>query len=276
MTRGNLLRLTIRVVCSSLTVFAVPCASQLSQVCAEQIELDFRKVNSDPLVDYTAPSSGGDRAVVTPQGLRVIQRAAAAGGPPPRDTGAKFLVSSSGDFEVAFDFKVLKLEEPKTGWGQGLLFTIELDDLAGTDLQMAMLAAPGKGARLRTVVQTRRPEEADRVYHTESFTDGRFIVSRNEEEAIFAIESGTKRKELRRVPCPRANVRSISVWCTRLPEGSTRAEFLLRSATVNSDAFFAFQAPRNSGWSWWSIIVATQFGILAFLVAFKWYRSATT
>lgn len=247
-------------------VCLAPCSVQAS----EQVIIDIREVTTDPLIDFTPPAVGsGDRATVTVAGLRIQQVAERKGMPAPTDTGFKVLLSARGDFTARLNLQVKMLEEPKQGWGQGLLFSVALDDAEQSVLQFGILSAPNKGIRLRAERIGRHVAKPDIRYFDYSFKEGTIEIARIGEEAIFSVQHlGEEIEELARLTCSTADVRHASVWCLRQEQGNTRADFLLSDLTVRADQFFAFQSSSSARWTWWHFFIGAQVLIASVLLIY--------
>ena len=246
---------------------------QPRRVHGEQLQVDFRRVAHDPLVDFTPAQASGDRTSVNRHGLRVQQAADRPGRHPPREIGAKMLISASGDFTARLDWAATQIEEPKEGWGQGLIFTVELDDPELTELQMSLIGKPGKGIQLRTAKKGRKVQEPIRSTFAIPFESGVFSISRKGDKAIFAVEQAGTTQELAQFECPTADMRFASVWCTRQSAGNTAGDYLLRTLTVTADSFFSYQTSRQSSWAWWQVALVGQIGILGLLLAMRAFRA---
>lgn len=237
---------------------------------AETLEIDFRKVATDPLADYTPASSPGDKSVITREGLRVQQVSDRKGTTdPPREIGAKMLISASGDFRAELDWEAKKIESPTEGWGQGVIFTIELDDPEITELQMGFIASPRMKAEVRAAYKGVRVKKPIYRSFPNPFQSGVFVIERKGGEAIFSVIQDGVTTELTRLNCPTSDLRYASVWCTRLPKGNTASDYLFRTLRVSSDSFFAFQSSRGPRWAWWQIALLVQAACLIVLIGFK-------
>lgn len=240
---------------------------------AETLEIDFRTVASDPLADYTPASSPGDKSFITREGLRVQQVSDRKGATePPREIGVKMLISASGDFRVELDWEAKKIESPSEGWGQGVIFTIELDDPEITELQMGFIAAPGKKAELRAALKGLRVAKPIYRSFPNSFKSGVFVIERQGREAIFSVIEDGVTVELTRLDCPSADMRYASVWCTRLAKGNSASDHLFRTLRVSADSFFTFQSSRVSRWAWWQIALFIQAACLLGLLGYRLTR----
>ena len=118
-------------------------------MASDRLEVDLKNAARDPLIDFTSPIAGSpDRVEVTRDGL-LIRQGRDKLGVAKRDTGFKFLLSASGDFKASLDLKKVRLDEPTSGWGQGLVFSVWLDDPEQSVLQICLLALPGSGLTIR-------------------------------------------------------------------------------------------------------------------------------
>jgi hypothetical protein len=80
-------------------------------------------------------------------------------------------------------------------------------------------------------------------------------VARQGRTAIFTLVQDGVEKELGRLECPAAEVRSASVYCTRLKKGNARAEFLLKKLSVEAEGFYSYQAPKSNRLTWSRILL---------------------
>lgn len=244
-------------------------------LAAEQLEISLGGLSNDPLVDFSPPRLGsGDSVSTTPTGLLIKQSADRPGSTEHWNTGFKVLVSGKGDFEATLGVQLIRLEEPKQGWGQGLLFAVALDDEKQSVLQLGILSAPGKGTRLRAEHIGRNVPRPTRVYKEAAFNEGTLRISRSGDEAVFTVESSGETLELLRIGCSKADVRNISVWCTRQDKGNTRTEVLLKKLLIQADSFFAFQQPRRSWWNLWYLFIGTNVLVIVGLLIVNARRMA--
>lgn len=247
--------------------------SGISVAASEQIVVPLSQVATDPLIDFTPASDGSaDRVSVSAAGLRVQQAADRAGSPTSANIGFKMLVPASGDFCTRLDMKVLLLEQPTEGWGQGLVYSVFLDDESQSVLQFGVLSAPGKPPRLRCERIGRHVKEPVTRYFDVALEDGTLEIRRVGREAIFSVRHGAGDfDELFRLDCSDADVRLVSVWCLRQKTGNTRADFLFRNLSIEAERFFSFQQRAGSRWSWWHLLVVVQVAVLVgLLVRYRW------
>ncbi len=240
----------------------------------EEIDIDLRKANSDPLVDLVPPPVGSpDSLQVTNEGIRIVQSADVPGRPT-GVAGFKSMIAASGDFRITLDLKITKLAGPKNGWGHGLIFAVFLDDQSQTTLKLNQVAYPGQDPPLSMVEISGRGIPAP-TYQPgpANFRDGKLIIERQGSVAIFSIEP-TKdkvRKEIARLPCPTKDVRTIEVWSTRVDKGNVPAEILLRSLRIDADSFYSYKRP-VLGWITWRqlLIIGNVAGIGGLLAYRAW------
>lgn len=241
----------------------------LLSVCStcrgETLVIDLRLANNDPLIDFTAPLRGSpDRVRVVDDGL-LVKQGKDKKGFAKRDTGFKFLLSASGDFKATLDLKKNRLEEPKSGWGQGLIFSVWLDDPEQTVLQVSLIALPNRGESIRAEKVGRKVKSPVRESVASDFSDGMLVVSRQGKNAKFEVVADGTATTILEAPVPTTDVRSVSVWCTRQDSGNTPAEFLIRNLEVQTDEFYSYQKSRGLGFSWWYLCAA--FCLLTLIVA---------
>ncbi|MCA9173714.1 MAG: hypothetical protein KDB14_04435 [Planctomycetales bacterium] len=241
-------------------------------LAVEELIANLAYANRDPIIEFTGPAPGSDdRADVTSSGVRVRQGGDVAG-VIPGSTNVKMVVSGQGDFEARLDWQVNRLDEPVAGWGQGLLFSVALDDERQTVLQLALLARPGKGTRIRAELLGRFVEEPVQKYFDRPFEDGEFVIARRGDTASFQIVDhagdGTAR-ELFSLPCPTEDIRKVGAYCTRQKEGNTSADFLLRKLQLTIDSLYAVQAPKQHRFRWWYMLVGGQVLLVAALLLLR-------
>jgi hypothetical protein len=231
-------------------------------LATERLEVDLRNAARDPMIDFTSPIAGSpDRVEVTRDGL-FIRQGRDKKGVAKRDTGFKFLLSASGDFTASLDLKKVRLEEPSSGWGQGLVFSVWLDDPEQSVLQICLLAMPGSGVSMRAEKIGRNVKMPIRKNAYIDFESGRFVISRVGTLATFSVVNGSTETEILKAECGSKDIQSVSVWCTRQDQGNTPAEYLLRSLTVQADGFYSYQKA-NRSFTWWQV---TSLACLAALV----------
>ncbi|WP_149496716.1 hypothetical protein [Roseiconus lacunae] len=260
-----------------LTVVTALLLMQVS-VLGESLSIDFRQAETDPLIEISPSRVPTDRHKLTRDGMRVIQAKDPPGGPKqsPGTIGAKTMVFASGDFTATLDWKVNEINEPESGWGQGVLFAADLDDLEKTQLQMSLLGRPGKGIVVRAARRGDQVMEPLQETFPVEFSEGQFRISRRNEIAIFSIVSEGNEKELTRFECPTADLRYVAVWCTRQERGNTSGDYLFRNLSVTADNFFTYQDSRVSRWSWWQIIVVIQGVLFAIFLSIWYYQKQQT
>ena len=103
---------------------------------AEDVVINMQAAPTDPLVEMMWPPSGSpDRYDFTDEGL-VIEQQGDSIGDPVGVIGLRTMIPAQGDFEIKLDLKVTKLQPPTSGWGQGMVFAVFLDDQEETILKL--------------------------------------------------------------------------------------------------------------------------------------------
>jgi hypothetical protein len=223
---------------------------------AESITISLQNARQDPLIDFTAPAPDSpDKVFFRNDGL-LIRQAGDVKNKDRRDTGFSFLVVGSGDFTASLELSILKLGEPTEGWGHGLIYSVFLDDKEQTVLQMCLISSPGRGRILRVEKIGRHVTQPIRQSFPLDFESGTLRIARQDKTAIFSIDHDGISEELVTIPCPDADVRSVSTWCTRLPTGNAPTELLMKQFTIDADSFYAYQTSRLTWFSWWYVLIA--------------------
>ncbi len=239
---------------------------------AEEIVIDLRKANNDPLVDLVPPPSGSpDRVQSTHDGLRIMQFADVSGRPT-GIAGFKSMIAASGDFRITLDLKITKLAGPKEGWGHGLIFAVFLDDQSQTTLKLNQIAYPGQDAPQAMIeISGRGVQSPTYQPGRANFRDGKLTIERRGSVAIFSIEQ-TKEKvsnEIARLPCPTSDVRTVEVWSTRVDKGNVPADILLRSLRIDADSFYSYKRPVLGWFTWWQLLIVANVAVIGGLLAYR-------
>lgn len=242
--------------------------TSLELMASDRLEVDLKNAARDPLIDFTSPIAGSpDRVEVTRDGL-LIRQGRDKPGVAKRDTGFKFLLSASGDFKASLDLKKVRLDEPTSGWGQGLIFSVWLDDPEQSVLQICLLALPGSGLTIRAERIGRKVTPPVRKVANVDFDNGTFVIGRVGKKASFALINGTTKTPIFEIDCGTGDVQSLSVWCTRQDKGNAPAEYLLRSLTVEANGFYSYK--KSSDWfTWWHGMGLTSLAALAIGIFLK-------
>ncbi len=243
---------------------------------ADEIVIDLRKANNDPLVDLVPPPAGSpDRIQATHEGLRIVQSADSAGRPT-GVTGFKSMIAAAGDFRITLDLKITKLAGPKEGWGHGLIFAVFLDDQSQTTLKLNQIAYPGAIAP-QTMVEISGRGVQSPTYQAgpADFRDGKLIIERRGSEGIFSIEfaKGKVPKEITRLPCPNNDVRSVEVWSTRVDKGNVPADILLRTLRIESSSFYSYKRPVLGWLTWWQLLIVCNVAAIGGLLVYRAWSS---
>ena len=225
---------------------------------SEAFDIPLAGGQLDPLIEFVPPPPGSpDEVRFTRDGMLVRQGADIAGRS--ADTcGFKSLLSASGDFEIALEITCLRLEAPRAGWGQGLVFSVLLDDAPQTMLKLSRLAAPDQGQLCQVEISARHGGEPIYRPHSIDLRHGRLVIARQGEEAVFLIDDGQAQEVLERFPCPAQDTCGVEGWCTRQQRDNTTAEFLIHRLHFRADRFFAYPVPTKSWFSWWKFAIGAQ------------------
>jgi hypothetical protein len=185
-----------------------------------------------------------------------------------------FLDVIGRDFTASLELSIFKLGEPTEGWGHGLINSVFLDDEEQSVLQMCLISSPGRGRILRVEKIGRHVTQPIQQSFPLDFDSGTLRIARRDETAIFSIDHDGISQELTTIPCPDADVRSVSTWCTRLPSGNAPTEFLVKEFTMDADSFYAYQTSRMSWFSWWYVLISASLLSTAGLLVYQ-YGSAS-
>ena len=242
-------------------------------ICAgEEIVIDLRKANNDPLIDLVPPPAGSpDRVQITKDGLRILQSADVPGRPT-GITGFKSTLAASGDFSVTLDLKITKLTGPSAGWRHGLIFSVFLDDESQTTLKLNQITHRGQDSpQLMVEISGRGGQAPAHQSGPTNFRDGKLIIERRGSVAIFSIEAAKEkeRKEIARIPCPTNDVRTVEVWSTRVDKGNAPADILLRSVRINADSFYSYKRPVLGWITWWQLLIIGNVVVIGGLLAYR-------
>ena len=244
----------------------------LGYCSAEEIVIDLRKANNDPLIDLVPPPvNSPDRVQATKDGLRILQSADVPGRPT-GIAGFKSTIAASGDFSITLDLKITKLSGPSAGWGHGLIFAVFLDDESQTTLKLNQVAYRGQDSP-RTMVEISGRGVQAPTYQPgpANFRDGKLMIERRGREAIFSIELAKEkvRNEIARIPCPTNDVRTVEVWSTRVDTGNAPADILLRSLRIDADSFYSYKRPVLGWITWWQLLIIGNVVVIGGLLVYR-------
>ncbi len=237
-----------------------PCLS------AKEISIDLRGAQREPLVEVVSPPMGSpDRVSFTNEGMVIDQKSGTSG----EQTGVggfKMLLAHAGDFRAELEAKILTLEEPTQGWGQGLIFTILLNDRRKTQIKLNQVIYPRAG-RFSSIELTGR-DNSPPTYQTSesSFTDGSLIIERKGDKAIFSLKSKGTVTELATLDCPTADVSGVEVWSPRQTSGNTATKIALQKLTITADSFHAYQHQTPPWLTWRKILIGGQIALILLLL----------
>ena len=242
---------------------------------SEEIVVDLKKGQSDPLIDFVPPPVGSpDRVQFTSEGMRILQSGDVAGRPT-GITGFKSTVAASGDFTATLEAKIRKLSGPSQGWGHGLIFSVFLDDDVQTTLKLNQIAYQGSSHQTMVEISGRSVPTPFYARGDQPLRDGKLIISRQGGEVVFSIEPtmGAKRIEIVRKPCPTNDVRSVEVWSTRVDKGNAPSDILLKKLTLECGEFYSFKRPVLGWFTWWQGLIAANVLVIFMALAYRAWQS---
>ncbi len=237
-------------------------------IAAEDVVINMQRAATDPLVEMMWPPSGSpDRYAFTNEGLLIRQQGDSKGHPS-GVIGLRTMLPAIGDFEVNLDLRVTKLQPPLSGWGQGIVFAVFLDDQQETILKLNQICVPGQKPVSAIEINGRGVKEP-KFSSADPISDGTLSIARVNNEAVFRINNGAGLQEVYRSPCPTANLRSVEIICTRLPEGNTPVELTLKKLTITADSFYTFRKPEEPWFPLWKVLIALQVAVVVALLVYK-------
>ncbi len=259
-------------VCKWLVLISVIVVSR-SVIAAEDVVINMQTAPTDPLIEMMWPPSGSpDRYEFTDEGL-LIEQQGDSKGDPSGVIGLRTMLPAHGDFEIKLDLKVTRLQPPLSGWGQGLVFAVFLDDQQETILKLNQICVPGQKPVSAIEISGRGVKEP-KFSNSDPISEGTLSIARVDKEAIFRIDNGAGLQEVYRSSCPIADLRSVEVICTRLPEGNTPVELTLKKLTITADSFYTFRKPEVSWFPFWKVLIAVQVILIVALLVYKVKRGS--
>lgn len=241
---------------------------------AEEIEVKLgANALKDPLIEFVMPPDGSpDQVQFVRDGILVTQSADVPG-KRTGVTGFKLLTTAEGDFEFRLDVEVRKLRPPTEGWGHGVMIRVLLDDESQPIISGGCVAQKSDNLAFLHQVMRDPNDKTERARTPFQFKTGEITLSRIEGETILSVRpDGGEEREVSRLPCSRSSVSEIQVWCTRLTEGNSEANYLLKNVKFKAGNFFVYKEPKERI-NWWMVlrIAIISGGVVAAMVYF-WKR----
>lgn len=237
-------------------------------ISAEDVVINMQTAPTDPLVEMMWPPSGSpDRYRFTNEGL-VIRQNGDSKGKPSGVIGLRTMIPAQGDFEIRLDLKVMKLQPPTSGWGQGMVFAVFLDDQDETILKLNQLCIPGQ-TPVSAIEISGRGVKDPKYSSADPLKEGTLAIARVDNVAIFRIDNGSGFQEVYRSECPDSDMRSVEIICTRLPKGNTPVELTLKKLTITADSFYTFRKPQEPWFRLWHVLIVVQVVSLIGLLAYR-------
>ena len=206
---------------------------------------------SDPLFEfYPPPAKSQDRFRRLKSGLLIEQFDNSESETPSWDAGFRTLVLMHGDFKVDLELECA-IEEPTSGWGQGLYIAVAFDDLKATEYRLCRYAVPEQGQIAQIEITGPRVEEATYITSPTKFLSGKLTINRVGDIVSFFVDDGNESVKIGELDSPSgADVRYIEIRCTRQNQGNTLARYLLKKLRIETDSFFAFEEDNGRRFPW--------------------------
>ena len=257
----------IATLCMQSSAMAQDISDQLLEISLADIVRGNSKgaIVSDPLFDFYAPPlKSKDRFRAYKRGLLIEQFDNSKSKTPSWDAGFRTLVLMKGDFKVDLDLDCT-IEEPSSGWGQGIYIAVAFDDSLATEYRLCRYAVPDQGQIVQVEVAGPRIEEPSYIVSPTDFQSGKLTIERIDGLVNFFVDDGKNIQKIAELTSPGdAHVRYIEVRCTRQNEGNTKARYLFKTLRIETDSFFGFEADNGGNFPWFYVILSLQ--LLALLV----------
>lgn len=226
---------------------------------SEEISINLGSAQREPLVEILYPPPNSKDRLTFGSGMQIRQRAG-TGGEETGLIGCRTLLSASGDFSAQLALQVIKLEPPEKGDGQGLNFLVVLDDPEEHHFGLSQVASSDGSLRL-IATKTSNGTQQERVALDRTIKAATFEIRRSGSEMVLSvIEKGTV-EDVARFESPLADLGSVEMWSTRVPEKNGESNIVFKRLKIESDEFYASKEPPQSWLAPWQI------SVIVFLVA---------
>lgn len=216
--------------------------------------------SSDPFFEfYPPPAESRDRFRKSKSGLLIEQFDNSKSGTPSWDAGFRTLVLMQGDFKVDLELECA-IEEPSSGWGQGIYIAVAFDDLKATEYRLCRYAVPGQGQIAQIEATGPKVEEPRCLIGPTDFRAGKLTIDRVGDSVSFFVDDGNESVKIGELDSPpAANIRYIEVRCTRQNEGNTTARYLLKNLRIETESFVGFEEENGGKFPWLYVSLPLQF-----------------
>ena len=170
-----------------------------------------------------------------------------------------------GDFKVELDFEC-DISHVKSGWGQGLVLIVALDDPLATEMKICRLAIPKLGQYCQMEVSGQRIEKPTYKGKLTKINQGTLSIQRTGKIYKFLINCQAGKQEISEYSGSSANVRYVEIICTRQPGGNGDAKYVLKNLRLEADSFLSFEGASTSVFNWWTILLTAQVLVAMVLV----------
>jgi hypothetical protein len=235
-----------------LTLYSEPLAIGQSDIL-EPVNISLANAKEEPRIKILLPPQGSkDTLEFISDGISIRQKADS--NKKSIGTGFELSANSKSDFSFLLVFECPKLDQPKTGWGQGVLIRFLSEDEKAPAMTVGYAATKKlKSALVWNANHTFGPKQE---FATEPlvFKKGSWLVERKGNEIVVSVdETGQTFRELKRIACDATPIARIQILCTRQDYGNSPAEFLFKQVMFAGDEYFASPAPQPPYWTLWRI-----------------------
>jgi len=185
--------------------------------------------------------------------------------------GVKSRFSLGGDFEVEFDFDVLRLEAPTKGDKQGLTLRFIFDTVKDPTLSFGYLAN-SKGEKEFVVNPGGMLKQKVKRFPAKEVRSVKLAVRRIGNEVSYTIKADSQLEFTGKVQVVDKEVRDFAVFALRQDTGNTKAGYILRRVEVTADRFPSYARQPPGSLSWWTILVVLQVTAVCVLLGWMLYR----
>ncbi|GAB5403945.1 MAG: hypothetical protein Aurels2KO_21760 [Aureliella sp.] len=232
--------------------FSTASLGLLTEASAEGIDISLGASSvRDPLLLYRFPEKPSRDSMRFSSGGLLIDQPADSNAREPDVVGFKVASSIRGDFEFSLDVECLKLTQPESGWGHGLVTKLVFAADDKPLVSMGCISTPRFEKAYRVTIESGAEKP---TFKTDpcTFKSGVWNVARSGSEIVFSVKENGVATEIHRSDYTNAELLEVQVWANRLPKDNGHAKFLLKSLTLSGDEFFARSEVTRSHFGMWA------------------------
>ncbi len=185
--------------------------------------------------------------------------------------GFKLLAPVAGNFEWELDLECLELQQPKSGWGQGLSMRVQFNDAARTTLVFGWCSRPDQPPMALVAKESRNHRNDIYEWLPIDFKKGTMVIIREDGNANLNFVDNGMASNMTKVDVPKTDIISFDVYVSRLEKDNTKSSFLLKETRLKAETHPALNSASPQR-SWWSLVYLIE--ITALLsVALLWWRT---